>query len=250
MASVDVAIDGALARITLNRPEKLNALSGEMIGQLHAALAEIEAAAGVQGVVITGAGPRAFSVGKDLEDDGDRQDRAAAQAVVETLQEVTRRIVTSDKLYLAAVNGWAVGAGFEIALNCDLSIWAEGARAFMPELTWGLYPTGGSTASIARRAGAYAAFELMLLQEKIPARRLQEMGLAWRVVPDEYLLAEAEAVARVVADLPARRVADLKAAINRTIYGAVDEVLADETRALVEALMDPDTARRMKRYGE
>lgn len=249
MASVDLAIDGALARVTLNRPEKLNALSGEMIGQLHKVLAEVEAAQAVRAVVITGAGERAFSVGKDLADDGDLQSREAAEAVVETLQDVTRKIVGSDKLYLAAVNGWAVGAGFEIALNCDLSIWDEEARAFMPELQWRLYPTGGSTASIARRAGAYAAFEMMLLHEKIPAARLQEMGLAWRVVPGAYLAREAEAVAQAVAGLPGRRVADLKAAINRVVYGALDEVLADETRALVDALMDPDTALRMKKFG-
>ena len=149
---------------------------------------------------------------------------------------------------MGAVNGWAVGAGFEIALNCDLAIWAEEARAFMPELKWGLYPSGGSTASIPRRAGAYAAFEMLLLQEKIPARRLQEMGLAWRVVPAELLMREAQAVAGAVAALPAARVAELKRAINRALYGDIRAVLADETRALVDALTDPETAERMKAF--
>lgn len=248
MGAVSFEKDGHVAVITLDRAEKLNALSAEMVADLHARLAEAEGDADIRAVVLTGTGEKAFSAGKDLEDEPDPDDRAALEASVEVLQDITRQIVKSGKIYLAAVNGWAVGAGFEIALNCDLSIWAEEARAFMPELKWGLYPSGGSTASIPRRVGAFAAFDLMLMQEKLTARRLQEMGLAWRVVPDDLLMKEARAVAAQVVKLPPGRVADLKRAVNRVLYGELEDVLAEETRVLIDVLTDPETAERMKAF--
>ncbi|WP_137702622.1 enoyl-CoA hydratase/isomerase family protein [Marimonas lutisalis] len=248
MAGVTFETQGAVAVVTLDRAEKMNAISVSMIRAMHARMQEVEARDDIKAVILTGAG-KAFCTGKDLEDEADLTDRAALEESVGQLQDITRMIVESGKIYIAAVNGWAVGAGFEIALNCDLSIWAEGARAFMPELKWGLYPSGGSTAAIPRRAGAYATFEMLLLQEKLPARRLQEMGMAWRVVPDDLLMDEAQAVAEQVAGLPAARVADLKRAVNRALYGDLGAVLADETRALVDALMDPETAERMKQFG-
>lgn len=235
-------------RIAIDRPERLNALDGATIEALRSALIAANGDAAVGAVILTGAGDRAFSAGKDLDDDSDLKDRDAARREVDVLQDLTREIVNSPKVYIAAVRGWAVGGGFELALNCDLSIWGETARAFMPELSWGLYPSGASTAAIARRGGSYTALELVLLGERMPAPRLKELGLAWRVVPDDRVLDEAHDVARQILDLPPARVADFKAAVNGAVYGSVEEVLQTEIRVLLKALADPDTAARIAAF--
>ena len=237
-----------IATVALNRPERLNAFDGATVEALATALAVVNADPSVRVVVLTGAGDRAFSAGKDLDDNADTADADVARREVDALQELTRQIAGSPKIYIAAVNGWAVGGGFELSLNCDLSIWAESAKAFMPELKWGLYPSGASTASIARRAGAYVALEMLLLGERIEARRLLELGLAWRVVPDGLALAEAEDVARRILALPPARVADFKAAVNRTLYGEIEDVLQTEIRSLLAALADPETPGRIAAF--
>jgi enoyl-CoA hydratase/carnithine racemase len=247
---VAVTTTANVRTIAIDRPARLNALDAATMEALGRALAAANADDGVGAVILTGTGDRAFSAGKDLEDPTDPDDPEASRREVEILQDLTRRIVGSPKIYIAAVNGWAVGGGFELALNCDLSVWAESATAFMPELKWGLYPSGASTMSIARRAGSYAALAMLLLEERIGARRLQELGLAWRVVPDGKALAEAEAVARRILTLPAARVADFKAAVNRSLYGDVEAVLQDETAALLSAMADPETAARVAAFSK
>ena len=246
--TVDISTDDGVATITINRPGKLNALASETVAELANALSAANRDGGVRAVILTGAGSRAFSVGKDLDDDDPMEDERRAEATVNRLQDITRRIVESPKIYIAAVNGWAVGAGFEIALNCDLSVWAKTARAFMPELKWGLYPSGASTVSIARRAGTFAAFELLLLEERMTAERLQALGLAWRVVPDAELLAETGKVAKQIAGLPEKRVSDFKAAANKALYGDLESVIAAENRALLAALRDPETMERISAF--
>lgn len=247
---VTISSQDGIATITLNRPERLNAFDCATIDALGAALATANADDEVGVVILTGAGDRAFSAGKDLDDNDDLTDRDTAVREVEALQELTRRIVGSPKIYIAAVNGWAVGGGFEISLNCDLSIWAEKATAFMPELKWGLYPSGASTAAIARRAGSYAALEMLLFEQRIGARRLQELGLAWRVVPDGQALAEARSVAAKILTLPKAGVANFKAAVNESLYGNVEDVLQAEIRALLMALADPETPARIAAFAK
>ena len=116
---------------------------------------------------------------------------------------------------IGAINGWAVGGGFEWAINCDFPIWAESARAFFPELKWGMFVTGGVTSLLPALAGLQNAREMMFLGERYDAKTLLEKGVAWRVVPDADLMTEAQAVAHKLLAQSQRSVRAMKRALNQ-----------------------------------
>jgi len=235
---------GATRLITLNRPERLNAINEALVVGLRDALVAANADDGTHVIVLRGSG-RAFCSGEDLEDTlerlGDEPNEATIKAYSQTLQDVTRRIVQSNKFVVGAIHGWAVGAGFEWAVNCDFPIWAEGARGFFPEMRWGLFPTGGVTALLPAIVGLTKARELLLLGEKHTAEELLELGVAWRVVAESVLLDEAEAVADKIAALPQRAVRDLKRTINRVCLDGLEGALEAEIEGVTDSVMDPDT---------
>ena len=154
------------------------------------------------------------------------------------------------KVVVGAIHGWAVGGGFEWAIDCDLPIWGHGARAFFPELKWGMFVTGGVTAILPGIVGPARTKKMILLGQRYGAAQLLEMGVAWRVVPDEELFAEAEAVAIRIAALPAPAVADFKRIIDRAPYMDVESAMALETEATVRGIMDPETSARIKEFAK
>lgn len=226
--------------LTLNRPEKLNAVNIELAATLTTALAAANADDTVRAVILQGAG-RAFCAGNDLDASNGaaegRLDRAIVESHARDLQSITRQIVGSDKIYIAAVHGWAVGAGFEWVLNCDLSIWGESAQAFFPEIRLGMFPTGGVTALLPRSVGLSKAREMLLLGEKFSAADLQGLGLATRVVPDSAVIESAAIEARRVSELPVQIVALLKQALNRTFSMSFEAVLDLEVQSLLASFM-------------
>src|SRR5690606_29033685 len=131
--------------------------------------------------------------GDDLLDHSPFENRDEARALVDALQDVTREIVLGPKLVVGAINGWAVGGGFEWAINCDLPLWAESARGFFPEASFGLFVTGAVTTLLPAIVGLTKAKEMLLLGEKYSAQELHALGIAWRVVPDDKLMEEARA---------------------------------------------------------
>ncbi|MFO0987294.1 MAG: enoyl-CoA hydratase/isomerase family protein [Alphaproteobacteria bacterium] len=163
MTAVLVREEGPVRVVTLNRPERLNAIDMAMLDGLDAALAGAEAEAGVRAILLEGAG-RAFSAGDDLEDqlrisaDG----RAAVVRQVEVLQRISERMLFGAKPVVGAVQGWAVGGGFAWTLNCDFALWAEDARGFLPEIAYGLFVSGGASWLLPRLAGAAFAREMIL----------------------------------------------------------------------------------------
>lgn len=184
-----------LARLTLNRPDKLNPLDWETVKRLLAAVRELEAEREIAVVVLTGAG-RAFSAGGDLEGylslysspvDFRRflNDFAALNAAIEA----------SAKIYVAAVNGPAVAGGLELMLACDLVLLAESATLADGHLKFGQLPGAGGSQRLPRAIGRLRANQLILLGETIDAREAERIGLANKVVPDAALLAEARALA-------------------------------------------------------
>ena len=241
-------LEGGIRTITLNRPDKLNAMNDELIGDAAKAFREANADAETRAIVFRGAG-RAFCAGDDLTVHDDEPDEAEMRATVDALQAVTREIVLGNKVVVGAIHGWAVGGGFEWAIDCDLPIWAESARAFFPELKWGMFVTGGVTSILPKIVGLTRAKEMILLGERFGAAALLEMGVAWRVVPDERLFEEARAVAAKIAELPPKSVTDFKRVISRAANLDVEGAMAMETEAAIRGAIDPESIARIKAFG-
>lgn len=246
MSTVLTEDRGAVRIITLHRPERLNAITEELITDLNAALAAAHADPGVRAIVLTGAG-RAFCAGDDLHEYADQaSSREATQAYVEQLQQVTRHIVLGRVPVVAAVHGWAVGGGFEWVLDCDLVVVGESARGFFPEMGLGLFVTGGVTAILPRIVGLSRARQLLLLGERIDSAQMLDWGIAhWRVADDE-VLTEAVAVAERLSGLSERAVADLRRVMMSVSVTELESALSSETAATVAAFGDPDAAQRVR----
>ena len=234
--------------VTLNRPARLNAINPDLVAALDRALRAAHHDPETRAIVLRGAG-RAFCSGDDLIDFPQQAtSEAVARRFVESLQEITRLIVKGEKIVLGAVHGWAVGGGFEWALNCDLLLMAEGTRCFMPETRLGMVPTGAASALLPRSVGRHRALALILLGEQIDATQALEMGLAWRVVPEADLFDEAQAKAERIASLPPRGVLDTKRLLSPSSAASLEEALARETEAVVSAFVSPETAARVARF--
>ncbi len=235
--------------ITLNRPERLNAIDDSLLAAFEAALVDANADAETRVVILTGAG-RAFCAGDDLKAfQARRWTEAEARAHIEAIQRITREIVLGDKVVVGAIHGWAVGGGLEWAINCDLPIWAETARGFFPEIGIGLFVTGAVTALLPRMVGIHKARELILLGERFDGRQAADWGLAWRAVPEDRLHDEARAVAARIADLPPEQVRDLKRALARAGGLEIEGAMALETEATIAAFTGPAAAERIAGFG-
>jgi 2-(1,2-epoxy-1,2-dihydrophenyl)acetyl-CoA isomerase len=234
-AAVVLAVDADVAVISLNRPERLNAVNDQLVEGLLGALCEVE-----QGecgaVVLTGRG-RAFCAGHDLKEP--RRDNAGLLRRLEHLQQVTRRIRALPIPVIAAVHGHAVGAGAEFALGCDLVVAAEGTRFRFPEVGIGLSVTGGITKLLPLFVGPVKAKELLLLGEPIDAQEALRLGLVNRVVPPGQLMAAVLDWARRLASQPRLPAALAKAALDNGIDAPFEAGLGLEVS---HALITDDAA--------
>lgn len=237
---------GAVRILTLNRPERLNAITEQLIADLNAALATAQDDPSVRAIVLTGSG-RAFCAGDDLHEYADQaSSREATQAYVEQLQDITRRIMLGRVPVVAAVRGWAVGGGFEWVLDCDLVVVGESAKGFFPEMGLGLFVTGGVTALLPRIVGLSRARQLLMLGERIDSAQMLEWGIAhWRVADDD-VLDEAVSVAERLSGLSERAVTDLRRIMTTVSVGDLEAAMAAETSATVAAFGDPDAAQRIR----
>ena len=234
LETVNVRLSGATATVELNRPEVLNAWNGQFGADLLAALRDVAADDAVRAVILTGAG-RAFSSGADLKDvSGGSTTPEARPDVYLTLTEryhpIMRAIRSVPKPVLAAVNGPAVGIGCSLALCCDLILASESAYFLLAFVNIGLVPDGGSSLFLPSRVGIARASELAMLGERLPAARALEWGLINRVVPDEQLAAEAQALAARMAAGPTRSYAGTKRQLNNWLYARMDEQLELEAQ--------------------
>ena len=218
---------GAVGRLTLNRPETLNAWTAQFGGELNRVLENEAADESVRAVLITGAG-RGFSSGADLKagfepaDDGMADIRTELRELYHPAIAGVRRL---PKPVVAAVNGPAVGIGCSLALACDLVMAAESAFFGLAFVNIGLMPDGGSTAFVPPAVGKARAFQMALLGERIPAAKALEWGLANWVHPDDELMDRANALVEALAAGPTRSYASSKEALNRFIYGDLDAQL-------------------------
>lgn len=239
--------DNEIRVITLNRPHRLNAINPPLLRALNEALREGQQDPDIGAMVLAGAG-RAFCAGDDLIEQQSMQGagRSVVLDFVESIQDVTRNIMFGDTPVVAAVQGWAVGGAFSWPLNCDLSIWSEEARAFLPELRIGLFVSGAITFLLPREIGAQSAREMIYLSKELDAGTLSSLGLAAELVAREELLGTAISRARQLAKLPAEPRAKTKRALLTPDRADIKTALATETEVIVECLCDPQTFARIE----
>jgi enoyl-CoA hydratase len=197
LAHVRVERDAELAIVTVDRQEKLNALNADVISEIGEAFAGIRDDASVRGVVLTGAGEKAFVAGADIVELS-KMDSIAGVRVSRDGQEVFRSIERFPKPVLAAVGGFALGGGCELALACHLRIASANAKFGLPEVGLGIIPGYGGTIRLARLVGLGRAIELTLTGEMFDAERAREIGVVSSVVPRESLLDDAKTFLRKV----------------------------------------------------
>ena len=225
-----------VALVTLNRPKALNALSFELLGELDEILAVLDDDESCRAIVITGAGERAFAAGADI--------RQLAAQTPDSLHaddpfSVVDRVGRLRTPVIAAVRGFALGGGAELAMACDMLIAGEDAKFGQPEIKLGVIPGAGGTQRLARAAGRARAMELVLTGRVIGVAEAERMGLVTAVVPAAEVLDRALALASDIAAMPRLAVEAAKAAVNATQALPLDEGLRYE-RDQFEALFDTE----------
>src|SRR5262249_30860165 len=207
--------DGAIATITINREKLRNALNGATIAEIGAALDQVERDERLRVAIVTGAGDKAFAAGADINELRALPSANAARGLAERGHQVGLYIAQMSKIVIAAVNGFALGGGCELAMACDIRLAADTARFGQPEINLGVIPGWGGTQPLTRLVGPGMAKLLNLTGEMIGADEAQRIGLVERVYPAAELLGAARGLAHQIAGQAPLAVAAIKQAINR-----------------------------------
>jgi 2-(1,2-epoxy-1,2-dihydrophenyl)acetyl-CoA isomerase len=249
---ITLEYDDRIATVTLNRPGKLNAFVGHMRRDLAEALERAGSDPEVRVVVVTGAG-RAFCAGADVEymaelmrrEDADEFARllGAGRRVVHAMRQMTKPVV-------ASVNGAAYGAGFNLALACDLRVAAESATFSQSFVKVGLHPDWGGSYFIPRALPSNLACEMFFLGDAIDARRAHELGLVNRVHPDATLAPETRKLAERLRDAPQQAIAAAKHAVYMSEAASLDRMLQYETEAQLQCFESTDARARVRAFLE
>jgi enoyl-CoA hydratase len=228
--TITLTADGPLAIITVNRPAAMNALSSRVISDMTQAVATVEVSDDIRVVAITGAGEKAFVAGADITE---MQDLNPAQAEAFSLMGGTlgHAIETSDKPYIAAVNGFALGGGCELALACDFIYASDNAKLGQPEVKLGVIPGFGGTQRLARRVGVAKTKELCMTGDPIDAAEALRIGLVDLVCPAAELMAKVKATAAKIAANGPLAVADVKRLVHMGQSMALEHALSLEAKS-------------------
>ena len=244
-------LSGVVARLTLNRPERLNSFNTEMHAEVRSALAEVRAAS-ARVLVITGAG-RGFCAGQDLNDRAVSPGGQAAD-LGESIEKHYKPLVLALRALplpvIAAVNGVAAGAGANIALACDLVVAARSASFVQAFARLGLVPDSGGTWFLPRMVGSARALGLALLGDKLPAEQAAAWGLIWRCVEDSELAGVVDGLAQGFANAPTRALARTKQAIYESWGRTLAEQLDIERDYQAELGRSADYAEGVAAFGE
>src|SRR4249920_2930025 len=241
--------DGAVAIVTVNRPKVLNALNTQTLDELRRAILELKQDEAIRAVILTGAGEKSFIAGADINELAVQSPTGGREHAV-TGQHVLDLIETLGKPVIAAINGYALGGGCELAMACTIRIAADTAKLGQPEINLGLIPGYGGTQRLARLIGAGRALELLLTGQQISAQEAHRLGLVNRVVPAADLHAEVAALATLLASKPPVAVRYIIEAVHQglqmstaeglrfeaTLFGLVasTEDMREGTRAFLE----------------
>lgn len=229
---------GAVGIVRLNRPQALNALSRQLVAELNAVLDAFEADEAIGAIVVTGS-EKAFAAGADIRE---MQKLTYVDLVAEDFVAQWERLAAVRKPVVAAVAGFALGGGSELALMCDIVIAAENARFGQPEITLGLIPGAGATQRLARAIGKAKTMDLVLTGRTIDAAEAERMGLVSRVVPLDELMETAVSVAEAIAASSRTAVLSAKEAVNHAFESPLAEGVRAERR-LFHGLFATEDAR-------
>jgi enoyl-CoA hydratase/carnithine racemase len=232
----------AVAILTMNRPEKLNAMNNDLLSAIVGTLDQIELDPALRAVVITGAG-RAFSAGADIAAFQRHMQASPAEAIAHFMRpghRMTRRVEGFSKPVIAAVNGIAFGGGCELVEACHIALVAELAMFSKAEIKIGIIPTFGGTQRLPRNVGRKAALELILSGRQFDALEAAQLGLVNRVVPECDLLGAALALALELASKPPLTIAAALTAVHRGMDASIDDGLAIEEAALARIVPTHD----------
>lgn len=233
--------------ITINRPKVLNALDMDTISELDVAVRRMDDASGVRVVVLAGAGDKAFAAGADI-DAMQKMSRQQAEDFIEQGHRLMSAIERCTKPVVAAVRGYALGGGTELALACDIVYAADDAKFGLPEVRLGIFPGFGGTQRLALAIGPSRAREMILSGRTIDAAQAYEWGLVNRVVPAAELKNEVNAVAAEIAANAPLAVAAAKEAINSGVNRNLDAGIEDERALFVKLFNSADREEGMSAF--
>jgi enoyl-CoA hydratase len=232
--------------ITLNRPRELNALNTQLIGELVEALETFDRDSQVGCIVLTGSGEKAFAAGADIKE---MADKTPVEMMLGGFESWTR-IRRISKPLIAAVNGYALGGGCELALQCDIILASENARFGQPEISLGIIPGAGGTQRLARTLGKYRTMEMVLTGARMSAQELAALGLVNRVVPLSELLPEALKLAKTIAAQAPIAVRLAKDAVQAAFETSLDEGLEIERKNFFLLFATEDMREGMRAFIE
>jgi enoyl-CoA hydratase len=243
-----LSVQDRIATLTVNRPDKLNALNSALIGELGSAMDELQAREDVAGIILTGAG-RAFVAGADISEltavsalEGKRLARRG--------QEIFRQFEISPKPTIAAVNGFALGGGCELAMSCQIRIASEAAKFGQPEVKLGLVPGYGGTQRLPRLVGRGRALQLLLTGEMIDAAEAHRIGLVNRVVSGDQLISTATALIQQMLTNAPLAVAACIDMVDRGLEMPLDDALSLEATQFGVLIATDDTAEGTRAFLE
>jgi enoyl-CoA hydratase len=237
---------GAVGLVTLNRPKALNALNAQMIREICAGLEAFEADESIGAVVLAG-GEKAFAAGADVKE---MTGKTYAEAYLQDFVADWRRVDACRKPLVAAVSGYALGGGCELAMMCDVIVASETAKFGQPEITLGIIPGFGGTQRLARAVGKAKAMDLILTGRMMDAAEAERSGLVARVVAPERVLDEAMELAARIASLPRMAVLAAKEAVTVAFEGGLSEGVRFERRAFQALFATEDQKEGMAAFSE
>jgi enoyl-CoA hydratase len=243
---IQAEIEPPIGLVTLNRPKVLNALSPELIGEVTAAVTEMDRDESVKAIVLTG-GPKVFAAGADI---GDMAERGPVDQLQRDQTGRWAAIASLTKPLIAAVNGYALGGGCELALMCDLIIAGDNARFGQPEINLGIIAGAGGTQRWPRTAGKYVAMEVNLTGVPITAQRAYQLGIVNKVVPAELTIEVAKRLGRRIAEKPPLAARLAKESVNQALETPLQQGLAVERRNFYFLFASEDQKEGMRAFLE
>jgi enoyl-CoA hydratase len=249
-ATILVTRDGALGLVTLNRPEVLNALNAQLLGELSRALSELDRDPSVRAIAITGSGEKAFAAGADIGELNALRSTAEGAQKARDGQAITLEIEHLDTPVIMAVNGFALGGGCELAMAGDIRVASENAKFGQPEVNLGLIPGFGGSQRTTRLIGKGMAMYMCLTGETIDANEALRIGLVQKVVPLAGLLDEARRICTLIAQKAPLAIAACKHAINDGAHLAMPDALELEAIAFGALVQTQDFKEGTKAFLE
>ena len=242
-----VETQGRVGVITLNRPQALNALCDQLMGEVGDALRAFDADAAIGAIVLTGS-PKAFAAGADIKEMKDRTYPAVYHD--DFIAKRWETVLTIQKPVIAAVAGFALGGGCELAMMCDLILAADNAKFGQPEINLGIIPGAGGTQRLTRAIGKSKAMEMILTGRMMDAQEAERANLVCRIVPVAELVAEAVKMGEKIASLSAPSVAMAKEAVNAAYETTLREGVRLERRLFLSLFSTEDQKEGMSAFAE